>query len=128
MRRLLLDTHTFLWWLADDDKLGSLARSEIGKAENDVYVSAASIWEISIKRAIHKLDAPEDLENIVIQEGFQELPISLFHAEQAGLLVKHHNDPFDRMLIAQASAEGLTIVTKDPSFPAYGVRLLAADK
>lgn len=128
MKRLLLDTHAFLWWLSDSEKLGKIAKTEIKNTENEVYVSAASIWEISIKRAINKLDAPNDLENIVSQEGFQSLPISLFHGEQAGLLIKHHNDPFDRMLIAQANAEGLMIVTKDQYIPLYGVRTLSADK
>jgi PIN domain nuclease of toxin-antitoxin system len=126
MRRLLLDTHVFLWWLSDDPALGAEARQMIGEPRNQVLVSAASIWEISIKQAKGMLEAPEDLEVLVEDEGFTKLPISLFHGQQAGKLPEIHRDPFDRMLIAQAQAEGLELVTADGIIPQYGVRVIAA--
>jgi PIN domain nuclease of toxin-antitoxin system len=126
MRRFLLDTHVFLWWLSDDPALGAEARQMIGEPRNQVLVSAASIWEISIKQAKGMLEAPEDLEALVEDEGFTKLPISLFHGQQAGKLPEIHRDPFDRMLIAQAQAEGLELVTADGIIPQYGVRVVAA--
>lgn len=126
MRRLLLDTHVFLWWLADAPQLGEPARAAIGDERNEVFVSAVSGWEIAIKRAAGKLRAPDDLDALVEDSGFSHLPITFFHGEQAGALPPHHRDPFDRMLIAQAQAEGLVIVTRDPFIPLYGVRTLAA--
>ena len=126
MLRLLLDTHAFLWWLADAPQLGDSARKAIGDERNDVFVSAATGWEIAIKRAVGKLQAPENLNAMVEESGFSHLSITFFHGEQAGALPMHHRDPFDRMLIAQAQAEGLVIVTKDPDIPRYGVRTLAA--
>lgn len=126
MRRILLDTHTILWWLADDPRLGSSARSVIGDERNEAFVSAATAWEISIKRSLGKLEAPEDLGAIIEDEGFSPLPISFFHGERAGALVALHRDPFDRMLIAQAQAEGLELVTADTRLAEYGVRTLSA--
>ena len=128
MRRLLLDTHAFLWWLADAPQLSDAARKAIGDERNEVFVSAASGWEIAIKRQLGKLQAPDDLDAAVEAEGFSHLPISFFHGEQAGLLPGHHRDPFDRMLVAQAQAEGLVIVTADPKLALYGVRTLDAEK
>nr|WP_297460595.1 type II toxin-antitoxin system VapC family toxin [uncultured Halomonas sp.] len=126
MRRLLLDTHVFLWWLADDPRLGITAREIIAEPRNTVFVSAASVWEISIKRQLGKLKAPDDLERIIEDEGFISLPIAPFHGEQAGNLPMHHRDPFDRMLIAQAQTEGLVLMTADNAFPPYGIRLIQA--
>lgn len=123
--RLLLDTHTLLWWLADRD-LGSDARAAIADPLNDVFVSAATAWELSTKKALGKLRAPDDLTTQLETNAFTPLPISVDHAIAAGSLPRHHDDPFDRMLIAQASIEGLTVVTRDERFAAYGVRLLAA--
>jgi PIN domain nuclease of toxin-antitoxin system len=123
--RLLLDTHALLWWLADEG-LNAEAREAITDPANLVAVSAASAWEISIKKALGKLAAPDDLEQQVQTGGFVSLPISIAHAIAAGRLPRHHDDPFDRMLIAQALAEGLTIVTRDKRFDDYGVALLAA--
>ena len=123
--RLLLDTHALLWWLADEG-LSQQARDAIADPANTVAVSAASAWEISIKTALGKLRAPEDLEQQVEASGFTAMPISIAHGIAAGQLVRHHEDPFDRMLIAQAFAEGLTIVTRDKRFDAYGVMLLPA--
>lgn len=123
--RLLLDTHALLWWLADEG-LNAPAREAIADPANLVAVSAASAWEISIKKALGKLAAPDDLEQQVQEGGFVPLPISLAHGVAAGQLPRHHEDPFDRMLIAQAIAEGLTIVTRDKRFDDYGVALLTA--
>lgn len=123
--RLLLDTHTLLWWLADRD-LNAGARAAIGDPLNDVFVSAATAWEISIKRSLGKLRAPDDLITQLEINAFTPLAISVDHAIAAGSLPRHHDDPFDRMLIAQASVEELTVVTRDERFAAYEVRLLAA--
>jgi len=124
--RLLLDTHTFLWWQAGGMELSSAARQAIESSDAIVYVSAASAWEMAIKRAKGRLEAPTDVADAVEDNGFRELPISVLHAQSAGALPPHHSDPFDRLLIAQAQLEGLTIVTRDPTFKAYGVPILAA--
>jgi PIN domain nuclease of toxin-antitoxin system len=126
MKRLLLDTHVFLWWLADDPQLGMKAKDLIADASNQVFVSAATAWEISIKKSIGKLDAPGDLDAIVEDEGFERLPISFFHGERAGDLPQYHRDPFDRMLIAQSQAEGLELVTADDVIPQYAVKTVKA--
>ena len=126
MKRLLLDTHALLWWLSDDAQLGEETRRAISNPRNQVYISAASTWEISIKKTIGKLSAPDDMDAIVEDEGFDKLPITLFHGEQAGLLPEHHKDPFDRMLIAQAQAEGLIIVTNDKKIARYNIRKMDA--
>jgi PIN domain nuclease of toxin-antitoxin system len=115
-----------LWWLANDPMLGAHASAALRDSRNDVYVSAATTWEISIKKALGKLDAPDDLDSIVEAERFLKLPISLYHGQIAGQLPQHHRDPFDRMIVAQAQAEGLTIVTADPNIPRYDVQTLSA--
>lgn len=122
MKRLLLDTHVLLWWLSDSPKLSEKVLAAISDGNNDIFVSAASVWEISIKKAIGKLEAPDDMDSIVEEEGFLKLPITLYHGQQAGDLPLLHRDPFDRMLVAQAQAEGLTIATSDINIPRYGVR------
>jgi PIN domain nuclease of toxin-antitoxin system len=123
--RLLLDTHALLWWLADEG-LSTQGRDAIADPANVVVVSAVSAWEISVKKALGKLAAPDDLEHQVQAGGFLPLPISIAHGIAAGQLDRHHEDPFDRMLIAQARAEGLTIVTRDKRFADYDVALLPA--
>lgn len=128
MRSVLLDTHAFLWWLSNDSALGPAAREVIAEPRNRIFVSAATTWEIAIKRQIGKLTAPADIEAAVEDKGFAKLPILLFHGQQAGSLPPHHHDPFDRMLIAQAQAEGLELMTIDPVFRQYGVRLIEADR
>ena len=128
MKRLLLDTHALLWWLSGDLKLGKIAKAEISNPKNEVYVSAASIWEIAIKKGIGKLTAPADFDAIVDNEGFLKLPISLYHGEQAGTLPQHHKDPFDRMLVAQAQAEGLTFITSDKWIDLYQTKTIFAAK
>jgi len=126
VKRLLLDTHTLLWWLIDHPDLGEKAKAAIADVRNQVYVSAASTWEISIKRALGKLSVPNDMHAIIEDEGFSELPISLYHGDQAGELPDFHKDPFDRMLIAQAQSEGLILVTHDQDISKYAVRTMAA--
>lgn len=119
MKRVLLDTHVLLWWLADDPELGTNARAVISDGNNEIYVSAASSWEISIKKRNGKLTGPDNIDSIVEQERFIKLPISLVHGELAGQLPDHHKDPFDRMLIAQAQTEKLTILTADEKIQQY---------
>lgn len=128
MRRLLLDTHVLLWWLADDKALGKQARKLIASPANSVFVSAVSAWEIAIKKTRGLLNAPDDIDGIVEEEGFEKLAITLFHGERAGALPEIHRDPFDRMLIAQAQAEGLEIITGDGEIPKYGIKTIDCRK
>jgi PIN domain nuclease of toxin-antitoxin system len=126
--RLLLDTHAFLWWLAGDEALPAGARTAIADEGNDVFVSAASAWEIATKHRIGKLPnvaaIVTDLDGAAVDQGFVGLPISLRHAQVAGGLPGPHRDPFDRMLIAQAMLEKLVIVSNEQPFDAYGVARL----
>lgn len=124
--RLLLDTHVLLWWLAKDPRLSTPARTAIAAAGSDVFVSAASAWEISIKRTLGKLEAPTELGPMLDRHRFEPLAITIAHAEAAGALPRHHDDPFDRALVAQAATEDLVVVTRDLRFALYGVRTLAA--
>jgi len=124
--RLLLDTHALLWWLEGGHALAAGARTAIGSPDSLVYVSAASAWEMSIKRGKGRLDSPSDVLDAIDANGFRELPIMVSHAQSVGGLPPHHADPFDRILIAQAMLEGLTIVTRDPAFSHYDIPLLAA--
>ena len=123
---LLLDAHALLWWLAEDPQLATSARTAIADPATDVFVSAATIWEIEIKRAVGKLDAPDGLVQIIVETGFGILPITGEDAERAGRLAPHHRDPFDRMLVAQALVDGLAFATRDVAFRAYDVPLIAA--
>jgi PIN domain nuclease of toxin-antitoxin system len=123
---LLLDTHALLWWLFDDPRLSQAARTAIAGQDSTVFVSPASVWEISIKQALGRLEAPPDIEGQLAASRFQTLLITVAHAYAAGSLPRHHNDPFDRMLVAQAAAQGLTIVTRDSRIARYGVPVLAA--
>ncbi len=121
--RLLLDTHVLLWALADDSELSESMRSSIVYRKNEVFVSTASIWEISIKEAIGKLKTAENLLEFIAQARFIVLLIMANHAQFAGRLPMHHRDPFDRMLVAQAILDGLILVTKDGQLSAYQVPL-----
>lgn len=123
---LLLDTHAVLWWFADDPALSGEVRSAISDSSNQVFVSPVTPWEIAIKSSLGKLKAPENLLNVLKANRFRELPISLVHADTAGNLPLYHRDPFDRMLIAQALTEGLTLVSRDHVFEQYEVSLLRA--
>jgi PIN domain nuclease of toxin-antitoxin system len=123
---LLLDTHALLWWLSDDPTLSEAARTVIAAPDAVVTVSAASAWEISIKSSLGKLEVPDDLEDQLARHRFKPLPITVSHALAAGSLPRHHDDPFDRMLVAQARLEGLTLVTRDSRIALYGVPVVAA--
>lgn len=125
--KVLLDTRILLWWLADDEHLPARAAVAIVDPETEVVVSAASAWEISIKQAAGRLDAPEDLLDAVVANDFGTLSVTLEHAMAAGRLPAHHADPFDRMLIAQAQIEGITLLTVDRRFSDYEVELLHLD-
>lgn len=120
---LLLDTHALLWWLAGSPLAGRVVEL-VSDPSTLVAVSAASIWEAAIKGSLGKLEAPGSLAAAAVEEGFEPLPVTFDHAEAAGQLPPHHGDPFDRMLIAQARLEHLTIVTRDPAFDAYDVAVL----
>jgi PIN domain nuclease of toxin-antitoxin system len=120
--RLLLDTHVLLWAVLNDPRLSDAQVRAI--SGGDLYVSAASVWEIGIKRAIGKLDVPETVFDVAVDAGCRPLPISWTHAEAAAALPLHHTDPFDRMLVAQARCEGLRLVTSDRKLAAYEVDLV----
>ena len=125
MRRLLLDTHAFLWWLSDSPKLKRDARIAIAEASALVHVSAATIWEVAIKARLGKVNpGTKHLDHEIAANHFSELGISARHAITAGNLPLHHDDPFDRMLIAQAQLEDLTLVTHDKAFAAYKVPVI----
>jgi len=123
--RLLLDTHTIIWW-ADDQPLAEAAAAAIRSPDNAKFVSAASIWEAEIKVQLGKLQLEVDLAAGSLAHGFEALLITFDHARAAGRLPRHHDDPFDRMLVAQAQLEGLTIVTRDPVFDRYAVPVIKA--
>lgn len=125
--KVLLDTHILLWWLADDEHLPARAAVTITDPDTEVVVSAASAWEISIKQASGRLDAPDDLLDAVAANDFGTLAITVDHAMAAVRLPAHHADPFDRMLIAQAQIEGFTLVSVDKRFSDYRVELLRLD-
>ena len=126
MKRLLLDTHVILWWLSDDEKLGENARRLIADPQNDVVVSAASVWEMAIKVSIGKLSIPADVEQAILDCGFFPLAVTIEHAVRAGELPLLHRDPFDRMLVTQAQVERLELVTRDARFDDYQVSVIAA--
>ena len=126
--KLLLDTHTFLWWVLDDPKLSAKALELIGDNRNVLYWSAASSWEVTIKYALGRLPLPESPEQFLPAElgknRIESLPIIDAHAFRAGLLPRHHSDPFDRMLVCQALVAGLILLTPDPDIGRYPVRTL----
>jgi len=124
----LLDTHALIWWVEGDPRISSRLRALLGRAEEDVFVSAASAWEIATKARSGKLTSPKvllaDFADAIETLGFLPLPIDLRHGQDAGQLPGPHRDPFDRMLAAQARAGGLTLVSADPAFAALGVATL----
>ena len=126
--RLLLDTHALLWFVAGDDRLSSAARAAIADPANDVLVSAASAWEISTKHRIGKLPSAGplaiDVLGVLTRKGFTPLDITVEHGQSAGALPGPHRDPFDRILVAQALAERMTLVSNESLFDAYGVARL----
>jgi PIN domain nuclease of toxin-antitoxin system len=123
--RLLLDTHVVLWWRQHNRRLSARTYDAIGSAP-DVYVSAASAWEVVIKSALGRLTLADPFEAHVVEAGFAPLPISFAHAAEVGRLPALHADPFDRMLVAQARLEGLTLVTHDRALARYDVRTMLA--
>lgn len=120
--RLLLDTHVFIWWDAgrglDDTLIHTLQTAD------QVYVSAVTGWEIAIKASLGRLTTTRRIDDAVAESGFEELPIRLRHARRSGALPWHHRDPFDRMLVAQALEEGLTLVSRDAAVREYDVAIL----
>ena len=128
MPRLLLDTHTFLWWVNDAPELTAAARRAIADANNVCYLSLSSCWEMAIKSSLGKLRLARPVERFVTEQitanGFTLLNIELRHMAKIEKLPFHHRDPFDRLLIAQAMTEKLTIVSADSVFADYGVKVL----
>ena len=126
--QLLLDTHAFLWWLAGSEKLSQSARQAIADEANDVLVSAASAWEIATKHRLGKLQGAEmvaqDIAGTIASQGFEELAVSVDDAGRAGELPGPLRDPFDRMLISQALARNLVLISIETPFDRYGVRRL----
>jgi PIN domain nuclease of toxin-antitoxin system len=122
---LLLDTHVVLWWLTDDDTLTDELKGVLDH-EPDIYISPAILWEVTIKHGIGKLTGPADLPELVRDCGFKGLPILGAHAIAAGRLPLHHRDPFDRILVAQAQVEKLTLVTRNPAIRKYDISILEA--
>ena len=126
MARFLLDTHVLLWSLAEPGKLSARARDALEDAHNEVFVSAVSAWEITVKRAKGRLTAPDNLAEVVEDRGMAHLSLTFQHAERAASLPPHHRDPFDRFLVAQAQVEALVLVTRDSRIRLYSIRTLKA--
>jgi PIN domain nuclease of toxin-antitoxin system len=121
--RLLLDTHAALWLLADDPRLSKRAVTLVTDPRNDVILSAVVVWEVAIKRSLGKLDAPDGFADMLVDAGADPLPINLDHAHAVRELPWHHRDPFDRLLVAQAQHERVSILSGDERLAAYGVRV-----
>jgi PIN domain nuclease of toxin-antitoxin system len=122
--KLLLDTHILIWWLATDSKLSSTEINIITDPDNIIFVSAATSWEIAVKKMIGKLDAPDDLPTALTANDFLELPITIKHTQYLYQLPPHHNDPFDRIMIAQAISDSLVFLTRDSKVLLYPVKTL----
>jgi PIN domain nuclease of toxin-antitoxin system len=120
--RLLLDTNALLWWRDESPRLPKPVADEIGNPQNDILVSITSLWEIAIKRALGKLQFHDDFAEVMAEEEFTLLPIGYAHLQALGTLPLHHRDPFDRLLIAQALAENVPVVTNDRLFARYDVK------
>lgn len=119
--RLLLDTHVFLWWLAGDTQLPRAAEDLIASPENEVFASAASVWEIAIKAALGRIRCdPAEIEAALGPSGLTELPVTAKHAVQVSRLPLHHRDPFDRILLAQSLAEPMRLLTHNKALADYG--------
>jgi PIN domain nuclease of toxin-antitoxin system len=122
--RLLIDSHAFLWWSEASSQLGIEARRAMADPTNEIVVSIAALWELMIKVSLRKLNLPADIEEMVVSQGFSVLPIGFDHLRRFAVLPRIHGDPFDRLLVAQALAEGIPIATADSRFPAYGVQIV----
>ncbi|MBS1863982.1 MAG: type II toxin-antitoxin system VapC family toxin [Actinobacteria bacterium] len=122
---LLLDTHVVLWWMAGEpERIGKRAKQAIGDGKDELLISAVVIWEVAIKRRLGKLDAPADLLVRLEQAGVDLLPITAHHADRVATLPMHHQDPFDRLLVAQADIDGLTLLSGDGAMRRYEVAVL----
>ena len=122
--RLLLDAHSFLWWVTASERLTETARNAITDSHNDVVIGIGALWEIGIKRTLGKVHFPFDFEEVLGAENFGILPIAFTHLSVLDRLPLHHRDPFDRLLISQSLAERIPIVTGDREFAAYGVGII----
>jgi len=126
--KILLDTHTFLWWITDDQKLSGRAREIISDGSNELFLSAATGWEIAIKVQIGRLKLPEEPIRFILEQmrinAIQSLPIQMNHALHVSTLPQHHRDPFDRLLIATAQLEGLPILSSDHQLVNYQVEVI----
>lgn len=126
--KILLDTHAFLWWIADDQKLSGRAREIISDGSNELFLSAAAGWEIAIKVQIGRLKLPEEPIRFILDQmrinAIQSLPIQMIHALHVSTLPQHHRDPFDRLLIAQAQLEGLPVLSSDHQLANYQVEVI----
>lgn len=124
---LILDTHVLLWWLDDPTNLLSKeASTAIKEPDNRIVISVVSAWEIAIKKTLGKLESPDNLKEVIVDSGFELMPIDYEHAWQVKDLPSHHRDPFDRLLISQAKTESLTLVTRDSWLQTYSVPILEA--
>ena len=119
--RILLDTHYLLWWLGATPELGTRARDIISEPANLVFFSVASLWELRIKESVGKIDLPDSFAETVSQQSFEALSVTVAHTEALRALPLHHRDPFDRMLVAQARTDRLTILTRDQAIALYDV-------
>ncbi|MBF0491779.1 MAG: type II toxin-antitoxin system VapC family toxin [Deltaproteobacteria bacterium] len=126
--KILLDTHIFIWWIHDNAQLSKKARAYIENENNDLFLSIASVWELSIKLALGKIELYQDLEFLISEEleknNIDLLPIKLKHALHVNKLAHYHRDPFDRMLVSQALVEGIPLLSDDSLFKKYAVELL----
>jgi PIN domain nuclease of toxin-antitoxin system len=122
--KLLLDTHAALWFLSGDERLSENAQRHLTDDSNRILLSAAVIWEIAIKRLLGKLTVPDEYLSLLLDAGVQPLPVSVAHAAAVEHLPRHHRDPFDRMLVSQATLEGGALVSRDQALRPYGVTLI----
>lgn len=126
--RALLDTHAFLWWITDNPQLSSRVREIISDGNNELFLSAASGWEIAIKAQLDRLQLPDNLEHFISEQltinAIYGLPVQMSHALHVSVLPNHHQDPFDRILVAQAQLENLAILTADPRIARYPVKVI----
>jgi PIN domain nuclease of toxin-antitoxin system len=122
--RFLIDSNAFLWWSEASPRLGTGARQAIGDPKNEVVVSIAALWEIIIKTSLGKLTLSDDIETVVLNQGFSLLAIGFDHLRRLTALPQIHKDPFDRLMIAQALSEGIPVATADRRFAAYGVQVV----
>jgi PIN domain nuclease of toxin-antitoxin system len=122
--KLLIDSNAFLWWSETSPRLGTGARQAIVDPANEVVISIAALWEIIIKTSLRKLTLPDDVETMVLTQGFSTLAVGFDHLRRLSVLPQIHKDPFDRLMIAQALSEGMPVATADRRFAAYGVQIV----